>query len=48
MMLEINFLLDRHMAIHDPSIRKHKCHTCGYRTASQINPIYIDMPLGNG
>ena len=30
-------LLDRHMATHDPSLRKHECHTCGYRTANKSN-----------
>lgn len=30
-------LLDRHMATHDPSLRKHECGTCGYRTANKSN-----------
>ena len=30
-------LLDRHMATHDPSLRKHECNTCGYRTANKSN-----------
>ena len=30
-------LLDRHMATHDPSLRKHECGTCGYKTANKSN-----------
>ena len=30
-------LLDRHMATHDPTLRKHECSTCGYRTANKSN-----------
>ena len=30
-------LLDRHMATHDPTLRKHECNTCGYRTANKSN-----------
>lgn len=30
-------LLDRHMATHDPSLRKHQCNSCGYRTANKSN-----------
>ena len=37
MMPEINPVLDCHMATHDPSLRKHECHTCGYRTANKSN-----------
>lgn len=30
-------LLDRHMATHDPTLRKHECGTCGYKTANKSN-----------
>ena len=30
-------LLDRHMATHDPSLRRHECNTCGYKTANKSN-----------
>jgi uncharacterized Zn-finger protein len=30
-------LLDRHLATHDPSLRRHECNTCGYKTANKSN-----------